>query len=120
MRSSDKAIAEDLVKRWRGSCKASSFDVLLRYALSGVHADWARIFWSSGISNSSWGNGRKMAVPTVKKRRRNIVLSFSHDSMTTARLKIYNVHRAIGAQRTRDQMSRDLQGWPKNKRSKKD
>ncbi|GFV74224.1 uncharacterized protein TNCV_2312221 [Trichonephila clavipes] len=37
------------------------------------------------------------AVRTVKKRSRNIVLSFSHDSVTTARLKTYNGHRAIGA-----------------------
>ncbi|GFU21547.1 hypothetical protein TNCV_3827501 [Trichonephila clavipes] len=50
------------------------------------------------------------AVPTVKKRPRNIVLSFSHDSGTTARLKTYNVHLDIGAQRARDQMSRDRQG----------
>ncbi|GFX27829.1 hypothetical protein TNCV_2614891 [Trichonephila clavipes] len=47
------------------------------------------------------------AVPTVKKRRRNIVLSFSHDSVTTARLKTYNAHRAICAQGARDQMGRD-------------
>ncbi|GFV34174.1 hypothetical protein TNCV_3483841, partial [Trichonephila clavipes] len=60
------------------------------------------------------------AVPTVKKRRRNIVLSFSHDSVTTARLKTYNVHQAISAQRGRDQMGRDRQGRPKNKRSKKE
>ncbi|GFX03566.1 hypothetical protein TNCV_4751511 [Trichonephila clavipes] len=44
------------------------------------------------------------ALPTVKKRRRNIVLSFSHDSVTTARLKTYNMHLDIGAQRARDQM----------------
>ncbi|GFW95867.1 hypothetical protein TNCV_1625271 [Trichonephila clavipes] len=30
------------------------------------------------------------------------------------------MHRAIGAQRARDQMGRDRQGWPKNKRSKKE
>ncbi|GFV09880.1 hypothetical protein TNCV_2318101 [Trichonephila clavipes] len=47
------------------------------------------------------------AVPTVKKRHRNIVLSFPHDSVTTARLKTYNVHLDIGVQRARDQMSRD-------------
>ncbi|GFY36641.1 hypothetical protein TNCV_28451 [Trichonephila clavipes] len=56
------------------------------------------------------------AVPTVKKRRRNIVLSFSHDSVTTAHLKTYNVHLDIDAQRARDQMSRDRQGRPNNKR----
>ncbi|GFU15571.1 hypothetical protein TNCV_1170741 [Trichonephila clavipes] len=56
------------------------------------------------------------AVRTVKKRCRNIVLSFSHDSVMTAPLKAYNVHRAIGAQRARDQMGRDRQGRPKNKR----
>ncbi|GFU35129.1 hypothetical protein TNCV_174361 [Trichonephila clavipes] len=55
------------------------------------------------------------AVLTVKNRRRNIVLSFSHDSV----MKTYNVHRAIGAQRARDQMGRDRQGRPKNKRSKR-
>ncbi|GFX40653.1 hypothetical protein TNCV_2374371 [Trichonephila clavipes] len=59
-------------------------------------------------------------VPTVKKRCRNIVLSFSHDSVTTARLKTYNVHRVIGTQRARDQISRDRQRRPKNKRSKKE
>ncbi|GFW35524.1 hypothetical protein TNCV_3071521 [Trichonephila clavipes] len=40
--------------------------------------------------------------------------------MTTARLKTYNVHRAIGAQRARDQMDRDRQERPKIKRSKKE
>ncbi|GFT24557.1 uncharacterized protein TNCV_3253571 [Trichonephila clavipes] len=110
------------------------------------------------------------AVPIVKKRRRNIVLSFAYDSVTIARLKTYklmdywstcfpqgssnsfheklggymssayllahsciiiklgvrinlktyNGYRAIGAQRERDQMGRDRQGWPKNKRSKKE
>ncbi|GFU24007.1 hypothetical protein TNCV_3332201 [Trichonephila clavipes] len=50
------------------------------------------------------------AVPTVKKRRRNIALSFSVDSVKTARLKTYNVPRAISAQRARDQMGRDRQG----------
>ncbi|GFU45682.1 hypothetical protein TNCV_4223751 [Trichonephila clavipes] len=59
------------------------------------------------------------AVPTVKKRHRNIVLSFSHDSVKTARLKTYNAHRVIGTQRARDQMGRDRQGRPKNKRAKK-
>ncbi|GFW99520.1 hypothetical protein TNCV_3417531 [Trichonephila clavipes] len=56
------------------------------------------------------------AVPIVRKRRRNIVLSFSHSSVTTARLKTYNVHLAIGIQQERDQMGRDRQGLPKNKR----
>ncbi|GFU10802.1 hypothetical protein TNCV_2388021 [Trichonephila clavipes] len=56
------------------------------------------------------------AVPTVKKIRHNIVHSFSHDSGTTARLKTYNVYLDIGAQRARDQISRDRQGRPKNKR----
>ncbi|GFW89508.1 hypothetical protein TNCV_1514591 [Trichonephila clavipes] len=42
------------------------------------------------------------AVPTVKKRRRNIVLSFSHDSVTTACLKTYKVHQAFGSQRARE------------------
>ncbi|GFV70651.1 hypothetical protein TNCV_3842321 [Trichonephila clavipes] len=37
------------------------------------------------------------AIPTVQKRRRNIVLSFSHDLVTTSRLKTYNVHLDIGA-----------------------
>ncbi|GFV70655.1 uncharacterized protein TNCV_3842341 [Trichonephila clavipes] len=60
------------------------------------------------------------AVPTVKKRRRNIVLSFSHDSVTTARLKSYNVHLDIGPQRARYQGSRDRQGRQNNKRSRKD
>ncbi|GFW51285.1 hypothetical protein TNCV_3254141 [Trichonephila clavipes] len=50
------------------------------------------------------------AVPTVKKRRRNIKLSFSHDSVTTERLKTYSVQRAIGPQRARDQTGRDRQG----------
>ncbi|GFX82077.1 hypothetical protein TNCV_398071 [Trichonephila clavipes] len=44
------------------------------------------------------------AVRTVKKRCRNIVLSFSHDSVTTARLETYNVHLDIGAHWARDQM----------------
>ncbi|GFX92775.1 hypothetical protein TNCV_4876321 [Trichonephila clavipes] len=60
------------------------------------------------------------AIPTVKKRRRNIGLSFFDDSVTTARLKTYNVHRAISAQPARDQMGRDRQGRHKNKRSKKE
>ncbi|GFV36808.1 uncharacterized protein TNCV_5010921 [Trichonephila clavipes] len=58
------------------------------------------------------------AVPTVKKRRRKIVLY--GDSVMKACLKTYHVHRAIGAQRARDEMGRDRQGWPKNKRSKKE
>ncbi|GFX82049.1 integrase catalytic domain-containing protein [Trichonephila clavipes] len=37
------------------------------------------------------------AVPTVKKRRINIVLSFSHDSLTTACLETNNVHVDIDA-----------------------
>ncbi|GFV97488.1 hypothetical protein TNCV_2039961 [Trichonephila clavipes] len=57
---------------------------------------------------------------TVKKRSRSIVLSFSHDSVMTARLQTYNVHLAIGAQRARDQMDQDRQRRPKNKRSKKE
>ncbi|GFT00850.1 hypothetical protein TNCV_3115051 [Trichonephila clavipes] len=60
------------------------------------------------------------AVRAVKKRCRNMVLSFSHDSVTTARLKTYNVHRAIGAHRARDQIGRDRQGRAKNKISKKE
>ncbi|GFX33521.1 uncharacterized protein TNCV_1931881 [Trichonephila clavipes] len=56
------------------------------------------------------------AVRNVKKRCRNIELSFSQDSVTTAPLKTNNVHLDIGAQRARDQMSRDQQGRPKNKR----
>ncbi|GFV93765.1 integrase catalytic domain-containing protein [Trichonephila clavipes] len=55
------------------------------------------------------------AVPSVKKRRRKIVLSFSHDSVTTVHLKTYNVHLDIGAKWARDQMSRDRQRRPKNK-----
>ncbi|GFU61579.1 hypothetical protein TNCV_971391 [Trichonephila clavipes] len=56
----------------------------------------------------------------VKKRCRNIVLSYSHDSGTTARLKTYNVHQDIGAHWARDQMARDRQNRQKNKRSQKD
>ncbi|GFW59017.1 hypothetical protein TNCV_2831231 [Trichonephila clavipes] len=56
--------------------------------------------------------------PTVTKRRRNIVISFSLDSGTTARLKTYNVHLDIGAQRARDEMSLDRQGRPKKKEKK--
>ncbi|GFX66282.1 hypothetical protein TNCV_342561 [Trichonephila clavipes] len=70
----------------------------------------------------------------VKKRLINIVLSFSHDSMTTARLKTYIVHLDIGAlgleikwvetdrgsRRTKDQESRVRQGRQKNKSSQKD
>ncbi|GFX81627.1 hypothetical protein TNCV_4644671 [Trichonephila clavipes] len=47
--------------------------------------------------------------PDVKKRLRNIVISFSHDSVTTARLRL-----PIGGQRAREQMCRDqlrTQGW---------
>ncbi|GFT30511.1 hypothetical protein TNCV_2377891 [Trichonephila clavipes] len=51
-------------------------------------------------------------------RRRNIVLSFSHNSVTTARLKTYNVHLDIGAHWAIDQMGCDRQGWQKNKRSR--
>ncbi|GFV91453.1 hypothetical protein TNCV_3549161, partial [Trichonephila clavipes] len=60
------------------------------------------------------------AIPTVQKRCRNILLSFSHDLVTTVRLKTYNVHRAVGGQRARDQMGLDRQGRIKNKRSKKE
>ncbi|GFV21712.1 hypothetical protein TNCV_164431 [Trichonephila clavipes] len=49
------------------------------------------------------------AFQTIKKRHRSIVLSFSQDSVTVAHLKTYNVHRAIGAQRARDQIGRDQQ-----------
>ncbi|GFT07912.1 hypothetical protein TNCV_873441 [Trichonephila clavipes] len=57
-------------------------------------------------------------VPAIKKRRRNIVLSFSHDSttVTTARLKAYNVHRAIGTQRQEIKWAETDRG----KRSKKE
>ncbi|GFY18867.1 hypothetical protein TNCV_3875551 [Trichonephila clavipes] len=65
-------------------------------------------------------DSHSQAVPSVKKRRRNIMLSFSHDSVTTARLKTYKVHRAIGAKRARDKMGLDREGRPKNKRSKKE
>ncbi|GFW01447.1 hypothetical protein TNCV_5030971 [Trichonephila clavipes] len=44
------------------------------------------------------------ADQTVKKRCRNIVLSFFHDSVTTVRLKTYNVHLDIGTHWARDQM----------------
>ncbi|GFV06507.1 hypothetical protein TNCV_2948291 [Trichonephila clavipes] len=71
----------------------------------------------------------------VKKRHINIVLSFSHDSVTIALLKTYNVHLDIGphwaleikwvetvrgSRRTRDQGSRVRQGRQKNKRLQKD
>ncbi|GFX61810.1 hypothetical protein TNCV_1383081 [Trichonephila clavipes] len=63
---------------------------------------------------------RNLVVRTVKKRRRNIVLQFSHDSVTTACLKTYNALRAICAQQVRHQMGRDRQGRAKNKKSKKE
>ncbi|GFT09392.1 hypothetical protein TNCV_5062571 [Trichonephila clavipes] len=49
------------------------------------------------------GKGNQRSGRSVKDngRRRNIVLSFSHDTVTTEHLKTYNVHRAIGAQRAR-------------------
>ncbi|GFV29509.1 hypothetical protein TNCV_2728901 [Trichonephila clavipes] len=43
-------------------------------------------------------------VSAIQKRRRKIVLSFSDDSVTTARLKTYNVRVDIGAHWARDQM----------------
>ncbi|GFY23896.1 hypothetical protein TNCV_3536901 [Trichonephila clavipes] len=43
----------------------------------------------------------------VKKRRINNVLSLTPDSVTTARLKTYNLLPDIGAHRARDEMSRD-------------
>ncbi|GFX27569.1 hypothetical protein TNCV_4996241 [Trichonephila clavipes] len=82
-----------------------------------AHADTSRDVLPRG-GTSQWRP--TWAVPTVKKRRRIIVLSVSHDSVTTARLKTYNVNRAIGVQRARDQKSRDRQGRPKSKRLKKE
>ncbi|GFU41660.1 hypothetical protein TNCV_154271 [Trichonephila clavipes] len=38
------------------------------------------------------------------KRRINIVLPFSHDSVTTARLKTYNVHLDIASHGDREEM----------------
>ncbi|GFU50043.1 hypothetical protein TNCV_4933921 [Trichonephila clavipes] len=70
---------------------------------------------TNAVTSENWGG-----YPDRQKETLNIVLSFSHDSVTTARLKTYNVHRAIGAQRARDQMGQDRQGRPKNKRSKKE
>ncbi|GFX86347.1 hypothetical protein TNCV_2562291 [Trichonephila clavipes] len=43
-------------------------------------------------------------VSAIQKRRRKIVLSFSHDSETAVRLKTYNVHLGIGAHWARDQV----------------
>ncbi|GFU55562.1 hypothetical protein TNCV_4339561 [Trichonephila clavipes] len=40
--------------------------------------------------------GDPMVVRTVKKRCRNTVFSFSHDSVTTLHLETYNVQQAIG------------------------
>ncbi|GFX08159.1 hypothetical protein TNCV_4783731 [Trichonephila clavipes] len=45
-------------------------------------------------------------VPGNKKRRINIVLSFFHNSVTTARLTTYNVHSDISAHWARDDRSR--------------
>ncbi|GFW18932.1 hypothetical protein TNCV_5133841 [Trichonephila clavipes] len=59
---------------------------------------WERI---SELGGQRFG---PQAVRTVKKRCRNIVLSFSRDSVTTARLKAYNVYLDIVAQWARDQM----------------
>ncbi|GFW77210.1 hypothetical protein TNCV_2726401 [Trichonephila clavipes] len=57
-------------------------------------------------------------VRTIKKRYRNIAISFSHDSVTTGRLKTYSVHLGIGAHWARDQMGGNRQGRQKNKRSR--
>ncbi|GFX31845.1 hypothetical protein TNCV_171781 [Trichonephila clavipes] len=71
-------------------------------------------------------------VSAIQKRRRKILLSFPHDSVTTARLKTYKVHLDIGVhwardqvgetdrdgRRTKDQGSRVRQRRQKNKRSR--
>ncbi|GFW42345.1 hypothetical protein TNCV_239421 [Trichonephila clavipes] len=39
----------------------------------------------------------RVLFQAIQKRRHRIVLSFSNDSVTTVRLKTYNVHLDIGA-----------------------
>ncbi|GFT15350.1 hypothetical protein TNCV_3264031 [Trichonephila clavipes] len=68
------------------------------------------------VSSSSLDHGSK--VLGVKKRRINNVLSFTPDSVTTARLKTYNVHSDIGAHGARDEMCRDRQGRQRDNRSR--
>ncbi|GFU10799.1 hypothetical protein TNCV_2387991 [Trichonephila clavipes] len=54
----------------------------------------------------------------VKKRCINNVLSFTPYSVTTARLKAYNVHPDIGAHGARDEICRERRGRQRDNRSK--